>query len=234
MSFGQGSFLQGPGIGDRPGGGREDIPQGDLAMLERAGLIQAIRYSQRDGNPTYVLTPEAHEHYLTAQSNDPEARQEADLRRFLDSDRFQRDYPKAYTKWAEADALLWRADSDGELTTVGHKAREALQEFATEAVGHYSPEDAEANPALVNKRLGSVIASFASRIGESRFELLKALGAYSEATVSAIQRQEHGGQKEGEALNWKDAKRVVFHAGFLMHEFAEAFYEASEDQVNSG
>lgn len=221
VSFNQGAFLQGPGIG------REDVAEGDVQMLERAGLIYAVRYSQQQGNPTYALTPEGLEYYAETRESEPAARQESELRRFLDFKTFSTDYPKAYTKWSEADALLWRADSGGEFTTVGHKVREALQEFATETVERYDPPDVETKPALVNKRLGAVIAKLLPGMDDKRAALLKALGDYSEATWGVAQRQEHGAQKEGEQLTWLDARRVVFHAGSVMYEFAESFREAA-------
>ena len=216
VNFGQGAFLQGPGIG------RKEVPAGDLQMLEREGLIHAISYSPRDGNPTYVITPEGHEYYREGLDNEPAARQESELRRFLDSGAFMEQYPQAYTKWGDAESLLWRADSEREFTTIGHKVREALQAFATAAVEQHQPPTVEADPALINKRLGAVIAKLLPSLGEKRAEILKALGDYSEATVAIVQRQEHGGQKEGEALTWQDARRVVFHAGSVMYEFAEA------------
>lgn len=221
MRYGGGSFFEGPGIG------RKDVPEGDVAMLERAGFIQAIRFSPRDGNPTYVLTPEARDHYAQMQGGEPAARQESELRRFLELEHFRADYPKAYGKWAEADALLWRADSQSELTTVGHKAREALQEFASEVVERFAPPDVAPDPGLVNKRLGAVIAHLLPMLGEKRSELLKALGDYSEAVLAIVQRQEHGAQKEGEDLTWNDARRVVFHVGAVMYEFAEQLATAS-------
>jgi hypothetical protein len=220
MGHSGGALLMGPGIG------REEVPKGDVSMLEREGLISAISYSKRDGNPTYVLTPEGLDYFVEMQGSEPVARQESELRRFLDSETFRAEYPEAYAKWAEAEALLWRADTEREYTTVGHKVREALQDFATEAVARYEPPEAEANPAFVNKRLGAVIAKLLPSSG-TRGALLQALGDYSEATLAIVQRQEHGGQKEGESLNWSDARRVVFHVGSVMHEFAELFREAA-------
>jgi hypothetical protein len=101
-----------------------------------------------------------------------------------------------------------------------------MQEFATEAVERYDPPDVESNPALVNRRLGAIIAMFLPQLGAARSDLLKALGAYSEATMDVIQRQEHGGQKERQALTWHDARRVVFHVASVMYEFAVSFDEA--------
>jgi hypothetical protein len=221
MSYGGGSFLQGPGIG------RADVPDGDVYMLERAGYIHAVRYSPRDSNPTFVITPEGRDRYAKTRGREPVARQEGELRRFLDGETFRAGYPEAYAKWTEADALLWRADSEREFTTVGHKVREALQHFATEAVDRYRPSEVETNPALVNKRLGAVIAKLLPGLGDARGDLLKALGDYSEAALNLTQRQEHGAMKEGDDLTWNDARRVVFHTGSVMYEFAEAFREAA-------
>lgn len=221
MRYGGGAFFEGPGIG------REDVPEGDVRMLEREGLIHAIAYSKRDRNPTFVLTPEAHDYYASTQEREPAARQESELRRFLDSETFRVDYPNAYAKWTEADALLWRADSGREFTTVGHKAREALQAFAIEAVERYDPPEVETNPALVNRRLGAVIVKLLPALREKRAALLTALGDYSEATLAIVQRQVHDAQKDGEYLTWHDARRVVFHAGSVMYEFAESFRTAA-------
>jgi hypothetical protein len=222
MRYSRGAFFSGPGID-----GREDVPEGDVLMLERVGLIYPIAYSRRDSNPTFVLTPEALAHYADTRDNEPAVREESELRRFLDSEAFGAEYPRAYATWSEADVLLWRADSEREFTTVGHKTREALQEFASEAVERYGPPEVVDDPALVNKRLGAVIAKFLPVLGNKRAALLRALGDYSEATLDIVQRQEHGGQKEGEDLTWHDARRVVFHAASVMYELALEFRDAA-------
>ena len=222
VNLDQGAILMGPGIGSE-----EEVLAVDVQRLERAGLIEPIRYSQNQGNPAYVLTPEAREYYASMRDSEPIAGQEAELRRFLDADAFKAEYPNAYAKWSEAEALLWRSDSERDFTTIGHKVREALQGFAGEVVARYEPPDPEPNSALVNKRLGAVIAMFLPELGERRAELLKALGDYSEATLQVVQRQEHGGQKEGDALTWQDARRAVFHAASVMYEFAESFRAAA-------
>ena len=218
MKYSRGAVFSGPGIV-----GREEVPEGDVLMLQREGFIHAIAYSRRDGHPTFVLTPEGLAHYAETRESEPAARQESELRRFLDSEAFSAEYPRAYARWSEADALLWQADSEREFTTVGHKVREALQEFATEAVERYGPPDVAEDPALVNKRLGAIIAKFLPAFGRKRAALLMALGDYSEATLDIVQRQEHGGQKEGGDLAWHDARRVVFHAASVMYELALEF-----------
>src|SRR4051794_30719484 len=51
-------------------------------------------------------------------------------------------------------------------------------------------------------------------------------GGLWEACNKLIQRQEHGGAKEGESVTWRDARRVVFLMMFLMLEFVETLEDA--------
>lgn len=217
LSFQGGSLVQGPS-------GRGNIVAADLEALAHAG---AVRARGRKGN-IYVLTPEGRAHYATMKQRqgEPMARQEDETRRLLDSEAFRSAYPDAHARWTEAEALLWSAQSEREFTTVGHKCREAMQEFATELVARYQPSEVDPDPAKVDRRLGAVIAMFLPSLGESRAALLMALGDYSEATTRMIQRQVHGGQKEGHALTWNDARRVVFHVASVMYELAVTLDEA--------
>ena len=98
-----------------------------------------------------------------------------------------------------------------------------MQEFATEALTHYGLEKADSDPAKVNRRLGAVIAMLLPHCGGALGQVLKALGTLSEATMFLVQRQEHGAQKEGEPLDFEDARRVVFNVAVVMHELARAF-----------
>jgi hypothetical protein len=211
--------LQGPGdIGA--------VLEDDVRVLAEAGYLRVT--NRWTAGFEFRIAPAGHEYYAEMRQRiaEPMARQESEVRRLLETEAFGTLYPNAYTRWAEAEALLWSAESEREFTTIGHKTREAMQEFATEIVRTYNPPDVDSNPALVNRRLGAVIAMFLPTLGEARAELLKALGDYSEANWSVIQRQEHGGQKEGHALTWQDARRVVFHTAFVMYEFAVSLEEA--------
>jgi hypothetical protein len=51
------------------------------------------------------------------------------------------------------------------------------------------------------------------RLGEARRHLLDALIVYWGEVLDLIERQEHGGQKEGEPLTWEDGRRAVFQPG---------------------
>lgn len=208
--------------------GERDVLSDDVYELENAELLRATTHNYLYGNQ-YVISPAGLEHYARLRHHEGEAieRQEQGLRRFIDSDAFREAYPSAYARWAESEELLWGANSERELTTVGHKCREVMQEFATEVVARFRPEAVDPDPAKVNRRLGAAVAMHLQSLGDARARLLMALGDYSEATMDVIQRQEHGGQKEGHALTWEDARRVVFHSASVMYEFALSLEEAS-------
>jgi hypothetical protein len=206
----------GPASLHGPGGVKDQLLETDMYALAQAGLVRP-GHSGKD----YTLTGDGYAYYsaLKQREGEPVARQETNLRSLIEAGAFRRDSPMAYARWAEAEALLWTADSRREFTTIGHKAREAIQEFATELIAKYQPPNADPDPALVNRRLGAVIAAQLPELGEARAAHLRALGDYSEATLGLIQRQEHGGQKEGHALTWQDARRVVLHSAVVMCEF---------------
>jgi hypothetical protein len=84
-------------------------------------------------------------------------------------------------------------------------------------------------PVLVKRRLGAIVAMYLPQLGEARTAMLKALGNYSEAVMDVVQRQEHAGQKEGQALTWGDGRRVVFHVASVMYEYAITFAEIAPD-----
>ena len=49
-------------------------------------------------------------------------------------------YPDAWDKWSRASQLLWAADSNRQLTTIGHLCPEAVQDFAQQlAIAQQSP-----------------------------------------------------------------------------------------------
>ncbi len=161
---------------------------------------------------------------VTRMEVDPFERVVTEAKSALGSEGFARAYPKAFRPWADAEALLWRDDASAQLTTIGHKVREAAQEFATAMVAQFGADESRASTASqVEIRLGSVIAKHRERLGADRRKVLEGLGSLWNASNKLIQRQEHGGQKEGEPVTWHDARRIVYLTMFLMIEFVTMF-----------
>ena len=211
-----------------PWGARRVLPR-DISVLTEAGFLDAVHLNYVYGNDHVITGVGYHNaNAIRARRSPGFAGQEANVRRLIDSSSFRESYPKAFARWTEAEQALRSPET--ELTTVGHKAREAMQEFATELVDRYGPTAVEPNPVLVNKRLGAVIAKYLPWLGDARTGVLVALGDYSEACMGVIQRQEHGGQKEGHPLAWDDGRRVVFHVAAVMYELAITIEEADANQ----
>jgi hypothetical protein len=162
-----------------------------------------------------VISPRGHAYYAAMKRREaqPLERQEAELRRFVNGDAFRARYPAAYAKWAEAERLLWSADSDRELSTVGHKVREASHEFALALVDEHDPPNVDPDVTTVKNRIASVIDLYRPLFGRTKAAFLDALLEYWNKSVDLIQRQEHNRD-----LEWDDARRVVFHTASLMWE----------------
>jgi hypothetical protein len=151
---------------------------------------------------------------------------ETTIRNYLDADHFLQKYPKAYQKWAEAESMLWAGDSEHQLTTIGHLCREATQEFATALVEHCQPPDVDRDKAHTVTRIRAVLNLLDAQLGSTEKPFLDALLAYWGTVSDLIQRQEHGGRKEGDPLVWEDGRRVVFQTAVVMFEIDRAISRA--------
>lgn len=90
-----------------------------------------------------------------------------------------------------------------------------MQEFATALVDRYGPADANPDPTKTLDRLSAVLHMHRGQLGQRRAGLLDALFNYWRAAVDLVQRQEHGGQKEGEVVVW--VATAVIGLGALDH-----------------
>lgn len=72
-----------------------------------------------------------------ARNIDPFEQVLSEALRGIASDRFAQAFPGAFEPWANAERLLFGDDAEAQLTTIGHKAREAVQGFATAMIDTY-------------------------------------------------------------------------------------------------
>jgi hypothetical protein len=151
---------------------------------------------------------------------DPTEKVLAESRAQIGSEAFAAAFRGAYEPWADAAKLLYGENAAAELTTIGHKVREASQAFATAAIATFGADDPPEDVKLVKKRLGAVIAHNRDYLSDQKRKVLEDLGDLWESTVDLIQRQEHAGQKEGEPITVEDGRRVINLTMFVMLEFA--------------
>ena len=152
------------------------------------------------------------------QQGHPIERIQSSVHDYITAENFQKNYPNAYQKWLEAVELLWSTDSEKQLTTIGHHCRETMQEFATYLVDKYKPSEVDSDKARHISRLRSVLSHNSAKLGKTIPPFLEALVAYWGTLNDLIQRQEHAGQKEGDPVNWEDARRIVFQTAIVMYE----------------
>ncbi len=192
---------------------------GDLEILAHADLVNSTTLPGRGSpNNVYVL-PLGYAYYehMKREAGQPLEHVEISVRNYLSVERFRQKYPVAYQKWAEAEDMLWSSDSERQLTMIGHLCREAVQEFATHLVEQYKLTDVQDKTKTVD-RIRAVLNHCKGNLGDKEGACLAALVTYWKTVIDLIQREEHGGQKEGSQLVWEDGRRVVFQTAVVMFE----------------
>lgn len=197
---------------------------GDAEILANERLVDISVGSH--GTPLLQVTPLGYKYYeyIKQQVGQPSQQLEAEVKSYITSDSFKMKYPKAYQKWVDSESQLWSSESESELTTIGHLCREAMQEFAEELVNLHRPSKVDPNIAHTVARIKSVINKYRATLGKTVYPFLEALVAYWGTVNDLVQRQEHGGQKEGEAIKWNDARRVVFQTIIVMYEIDRSLH----------
>jgi hypothetical protein len=216
-------LTQGLNEGDRvrhPGlpGGNVKIYLGDLRALADAELLI---FSQRDMFDLHQRGFQYYEH-LKRQTAAPIRRVETEITGYLATERFRKTYAEAYQKWSEAEAMLWKSDSESQFTTIGHLCSEALQEFTDTLIRKFQPPKIDPDKSHTVSRLRAVIDLHSEQLGDKIESLLHVLVTYWGTVSDVVQRQEHGAAKEKEPLVWEDGRRVVFQTLIVMYEIDRA------------
>lgn len=199
---------------------------GDIEALANERLLQV---SKSGHDLIFDVTPKgfAYYRYLKQEIGTPTERVEGEIRQYVNAAQFRASYPEAYRKWMAAEDLLWDADSDQHLTTIGHYCREAMQEFAETLVKNHNCPDVRGRKTDTIARIKSVILVYSQKLGEKEKAFLDALVPYWGTISDIAQRQEHGAQKEGDPLIFEDARRIVFQTMVVMFEIDRALQRVS-------
>lgn len=196
---------------------------GDAEVLARLGFLGQSFGSR--GSPLFFVLPAGVQFYERMRREaDPAEIVEDETRRFLSASKFRDRHGVAAAKWNQAASLLWSADSQKQLTTIGHLCREALQAFADSLASEHQVDVSHIERAKTVARLKAIVASrsAAGELGKSKSALLDAMVAYWGTVSDLVQRQEHDAQREGVNLVWEDARRVVFQTCVVMYEVSHA------------
>lgn len=189
----------------------------DAEILAENGLLGLSYGSQ--GSLLFHVRPEGFQYYREfKQASQPAEAVEKEVRGHLSSNEFKNSCPAAFKKWSDAEAMLWESDSDTQFTTIGHLCREAIQEFADALVNKHKPPDVDSDKAHTISRVRSILELHASDLGSTEKQFLEQLLCYWRSVSNLVQRQEHGGQRNGASITWEDARRVVFQTCIVMYE----------------
>jgi hypothetical protein len=204
-----------------------DCYRGDIETLAREGLLN-LQMTQ-NGGFNFDLWPEAFAVYekIKASHGEPVDAVEQTVRHYLLGYNFQVTYKAAFARWADAERKLWSADSHKELTAIGLLCREAVQEFVDILVRNHKLPDFDPDKSHTIARLKSLIKFKSPSLSSAVSGFLEALLAYFGSLDDLIQRQVHGALKEGQQLQWEDARRIVFQSAVVMYEIERSFNPVS-------
>lgn len=210
----EGQEIQHPGLA----GECLEVYKGDIEILTNEGLLSLSLKERLTW--MFDVSPRGFKYYEQMKQSvaQPLQRVENTIRDYLVADHFQQTYSVAYQKWSDAEKMLWTSDSERQYTTIGHLCREALQEFATVLVERYQPAGVDGDKAHTVNRIKGVLNLRKEQLGETEKKFLDALLPFWGTVSDLVQRQEHGGQREGLPLVWEDGRRVVFQTIVVMFE----------------
>jgi hypothetical protein len=197
--------------------------QGSMSDADTLAQFGLLRKSRGSGStPLFSVLPQGIAAYEKKKRSSPTLEtMTSDIQRLLYGIEFRAAHPAAFAKWEQAASKLWAADSPDHYTTIGHLCREALQEFATALARQHNVDVSALEPSKTVARLQAIVAARQAK-GTTRGAFLSALIAYWGTVSDLIQRQEHGGQREGEPLGWEDGRCVVFQTCIVMYEISRS------------
>jgi hypothetical protein len=153
------------------------------------------------------------------------------LRAYLEDERFRSIHPLACGRWVVAWEMLWCADTRAKVLAVGHRAREAMQAFASSLLEQWIPTELDAHwpqelaagspgPNPLDGLL-RVIGAYGQELAEERHGLLLRLLDHWRALLDQVQRHER--QLADERLSWEDGRRLVLFTALVMVETDRSF-----------
>lgn len=205
--------------------GWTEIPSVNLRMLDSSNLIKIYETKNPHIEFSFTITSFGFQYYEYIKTNrsSPVERVQNEILSYINVPSFEQKYPLAYTKWKEAEKLLWVIEPEINLSTVGHLCREALQEFLDVLIKKHGLEEKYYAKDKTKGRVKALIEKKNSSSSETVIKLLEKFYDFWDQVSDLVQRQEHYGLKEGEKLMLNDAKRVVIYTVIVMNELDGQF-----------
>ncbi|MBI2304776.1 MAG: hypothetical protein HYU86_08545 [Chloroflexi bacterium] len=118
----------------------------------------------------------------------------------------------------EAGNLLWDAEHEFDFSAIGHKCREALQEFSISLYQDLCPDGESLPKDKTLNKMCAVTSKLKPKLGDTDYGLASALFGMWKAVNLLAQKVEHRSQKEGLPLVFEDAERLVLYSHLVVTE----------------
>jgi hypothetical protein len=217
--------------GNRPSAILEPELGGEIALrhasADHGSGVAQLTVPRRQGTSGVSLAARPHAALQVADFE----RVEDYLRAYLEDERFRSIHPLACGRWIVAWEMLWCADTRAKVLAVGHRAREAMQAFASSLLEQCIPTELDAlwpqefaagspGPDPLDGLL-AVIGAYGQELAEERHGLLLRLLDHWRALLDRVQR--HEGRLVDGRLSWEDGRRLVLFTALVMVETDRSF-----------
>jgi hypothetical protein len=189
----------------------------DLLELQYSSLITHTRGSK--GANSYAVTNRGFE-YVARATTPASVVEEAVT---LVTTRLPKEFDTAHGLIDAAAKKLPLAKTENDFSEIGHKCREALQEFAAVLYAQQIPPDEQTvlPKDKTVEHIRAVLEHWKPKLGETTTSLLDAILVYWGTVSDQVQKIEHRGQTASRPLTWNDARRAVRHTYLIMTEIVE-------------
>lgn len=195
---------------------REHVSKSDIVELADQRLIRITEY-RKYGDLCFYVTNRG---MRCSRLSEPTTLAEQRIRAV--EERLPEAYRLAQRLLDEAAAKLSKARDEHEWSEVGHKCREAMQEFAAVLYDRWVPAERQmvADTEKTINRIKAVVGVWKTDAGQRTSEFLDALVEFWRGTNGIVQKVEHRSQREDRPLVLRDAERAVLYTYLLMAELS--------------
>lgn len=198
----------------------DPVDEADVHILVDHGYVGILKYN-KNGEPVYYVTNEGIE-FISADTAERGPQPFVQQAVSLVDEKLPPEFGRASELMKEAVSKLVQAQEEHGWSEVGHKCREALQEFAEVLYTQHVPSSQQESIPREKtvQRLKAVVRQLRGRVGDTTSQLLDTLIEYWRAVSDLVNKVEHRSQREDRPLTWDDARRAVLYSYLVMAELA--------------
>ncbi len=190
----------------------------DVETLIRKGLLRPTKTTGK--GLSFEIDPRGFEIYRQEPKADRRAvpRMGISARAHMDGSSFEQNYPIAYDKWAQAEALLPAVDPTPTGLTIYQLCNDALMAFAGYLEVKFDLGDVRRVDSPAHERIGVVLESGDLNLATAELSFLTALLSNWRSLLARVKKRGEKDPSEEGVLHWQDLHLAVFHTAVVMFE----------------